>query len=139
MPDVDCGLCHASAIHISFTVSLFVSRQSWNPTSTRSIPITKNASTFVPFRKYVFTILHVNDRFFIICVRTLHHLFRCATSFIAQRFLFSICNEAIEHLWNDRNLRRTNVNGRHLLCLWYLVKNFTMHNNVICKSMFFKK
>lgn len=41
MPDVDCGLCHASAIHISFAASLFVSRRSWNPTSTRSIAANK--------------------------------------------------------------------------------------------------
>lgn len=87
IPDVDCGLCHASAIHISPAL-LFVSRKSWNPTSTRSIPTTKNVSRFVPFRKRVFTILPVNACFslslVILCI--LHHLFRCDTSFTALIF-----------------------------------------------------
>ncbi|XP_025073171.1 uncharacterized protein LOC112552341 [Pogonomyrmex barbatus] len=36
MPDVDCGLCHASAIHISSAL-LSVSRKSWDLTSRDAI------------------------------------------------------------------------------------------------------
>lgn len=104
MPDVDCGLCHASAIHISFAVSLFVSRQSWNPTSTKSIGITKSASTFVLFRKCLFTILHVNDRFssFPVTLCTHRRLFRCAASFIVQRFCSSSVTSRSNVLRSER-------------------------------------
>lgn len=87
MPDVDCGLCHASAIHISPT-SLFVSRKSWNPTSTRPIATTKNVSGFVPFRKRVFTTFHANARFslFLVILCILHLLFRRNASFMDRGF-----------------------------------------------------
>lgn len=91
MPDVDCGLCHASAIHISFAASLFVSRRSWNPTSTRSIAATKNTnlSRHSSHSGNVFTILHVNDRFFIVSRNTLYPSSSFppwCQSFIVQQF-----------------------------------------------------
>lgn len=80
MPDVDCGLCHASAIHISFAASLFVSRRSWNPTSTRSIAATKNTNlsrhsshsgnAFLRFCTWT-----IVSSLFLVTLCTLHHLF----------------------------------------------------------------
>jgi hypothetical protein len=51
MPDVDCGLCHASAIHISSAL-LSVSRKSWNLASPTS---NTRATLHSARRKFVFT------------------------------------------------------------------------------------
>lgn len=51
MPDVDCGLCHASAIHISSAL-LSVSRKSWNLARHKSLM--SDTRVFVS-RKLVFT------------------------------------------------------------------------------------